>query len=175
MKWSALVSVLLLVLGVYAQQIYKSVDRNGRVSYSNEPAQGAATVESIAPPPAPSPEEIERAQQRYLELEARDAQREEERREQELEDQRQRQIREDLELKRRIANRKPSNVTVINQSPYYQGTDFWVGGNPPWEHPGKPHHMPGPDKPELREPSGPANAPSPRNSGSNGGFSWPGN
>ncbi|MGH8550131.1 MAG: DUF4124 domain-containing protein [Methylococcales bacterium] len=178
MKWLTLVSILLLSHGIPAQQIYKSVDQNGNVSYSSEPAKAAVQVETIASPPTPSPEEVERAQQRYLELEARDARREEERREQELEILLQRQIRADLELKRQIAiaNRKPANVTVINQNPYYQYPYFGGGVNQPvWHNRTEPKHLPGPQNPELPKPFGSVNAPLHPKSGTGGGFVWPGN
>ena len=104
MKWLLCVSVLLTTYGVLAQQIYKSIDKDGNVSYSSEPITNAVKVETVAPPPEPSPEEVERAQRRYLELEARDAERENERREQEHEALRRQQIKADTDLRRQLAN-----------------------------------------------------------------------
>lgn len=52
-------SVLLLAAGlaggVCAQTLYKSVDQNGKVIYSDKPSPNAATVKEIEAPPAPAP------------------------------------------------------------------------------------------------------------------------
>jgi Domain of unknown function (DUF4124) len=161
MKWLTLVSLLLIMQGVPAQQIYKSVDKDGNVSYSSEPAKGAVEVKTVAPPPRPSPEEVERAQQRYLDLEARDAQREFERREQEQEELLRRQIREDMELKRQIANQKSGDVIVINQNPYYWGRPY----QPRFHKRGKPRHGTLPGKPVGPKLQGQAGTPLYRNLG----------
>ncbi|MCI0654112.1 MAG: DUF4124 domain-containing protein [Methylococcaceae bacterium] len=174
MKWLALASVLLLIQGVEAQQIYKSVDKNGKVIYSSQPASGAVKVETVAPPAAPSQQEVERAQQRYLELEARDAEREEGRREQERENLRQRQIEEDLALKRKIANRKPPKVIVV-PNPYYQdpyyGGGYWGGPYPPPHRPIEPKPLPAPEPPHSNQSFAPVGgAPLYRKSGSGPNF-----
>ena len=158
MKPLALAFVLLFVQSVSAQQIYKSVDKQGNVSYSSEPAKGAVKVETVAPPPAPSRQDVEQAQERYRELEARDAEREASRREQEKEYQRQQQIRADLDLKRQIADqnkRRSPSVIVINRNPWYWGRPY----PPLW----RDHHRPGshsmPQNPPVPGRSGPVTAP----------------
>jgi Domain of unknown function (DUF4124) len=119
MKLLVSLCCLIAIEGAAAQQIFKSVDQHGNVSYSSEPASGAVEVKIITPPPGPSPEEVERARQRYFELEARDAQREFERRQEEIAELRRQQIQADLELRRQIAEQKPGNVILINENPYY--------------------------------------------------------
>lgn len=143
MKCLQFVFVLLVTPAVSAQQIYKSVDHNGHVSYSSFPGKGAMKVETVAPPPPPDPLEVERAQQRLREWEASNAEREIAQREQERENLRQKQIREDLQLKRRIAKQKPTNIAGIDQNPYsyYWGAPYQPAGYYPpnyWNAPYQP-------------------------------------
>lgn len=128
MRWLIFVLILFITQGVGAEPIYKSIDKHGNVTYSSKPLKGATEVESVTLPPPPSPEEVERAKQRYLDLEARDAEREVQRQEEEREKLLQRQIQTDLELKRELASRKPPKVYIINQNPYYWGRPF----HPAW-------------------------------------------
>ncbi|MGR9105826.1 MAG: DUF4124 domain-containing protein [Gammaproteobacteria bacterium] len=142
MKWLILLCGLMIGLQATAQQIYKSIDRDGRISYSSEPEKGAVRVEKVVPLPAPSPEEIESARQRYRELEARDAEREKLRREQELETLRREQILADLELKREIARQSSRDRVVSNPSPYPYAPYSYYWGRP--YYPSRPGHRPNP-------------------------------
>lgn len=138
---------LLFVGIVTAAPIYKSIGKNGHVTYSSTPMESAVRVELVGHPRAPDPREIERARERLEEFQIREAQLESTRREQQQEALRQRQIQEDLALKRKIANQKPVNVVVINQAPGYRpwssvptqlwpspdiiAPDHWRGRQPP--------------------------------------------
>ncbi|MGH8547480.1 MAG: DUF4124 domain-containing protein [Methylococcales bacterium] len=116
---------VLFLSAASAQPIYKSIDKNGNVTYSSAPIKSALKVISVAHPPAPDPREAGRARIRLREFQIREANLEKIQREQEREAIRQRQIEEYLALKRRIANRGPANVTVINRNPSTRGLPFW--------------------------------------------------
>jgi Domain of unknown function (DUF4124) len=142
MKWLILISMLLAWQEAAAQQIYKSVDRDGNISYSSEPASDAVSVETVELPPPPGEDEIEQAQQRYLELEARDLDRELERQRQEEENLLRLQIQADLELRRQLADQQPASPVIIEQYPYYE---YWGPPYaPPWHRPSGPRHPPSP-------------------------------
>lgn len=155
MKWLLWVPFVLATYEVLAQQIYKSIDKNGNVSYSSEPVTNAVEVETVTPPPKPSLEEVEHAQRRYRELEARDSEREKERREQDRDALQRQQIRADRELMRQLTNQKPANVIVINQNPYYWGRGY----RPRWRKPIKPEPRPIPEQPVQRKFLGPSKLP----------------
>jgi hypothetical protein len=55
--------LLILPFSVNAQQMYKSVDEKGNVSYSSTPASQAVEVKEVAPPPPVSNEQIRHSQQ----------------------------------------------------------------------------------------------------------------
>jgi len=55
--------LLILPFSVNAQQMYKSVDKDGNVSYSSTPKSQAAEVEKITPPPIISDEQKLHSQQ----------------------------------------------------------------------------------------------------------------
>ncbi|MGH8560007.1 MAG: DUF4124 domain-containing protein [Methylococcales bacterium] len=138
-----------------AQQIYKSVDKNGKVTYSSEPVKNAVAVKTVAHPAPLNPREVEHAQKRLQEFEAREAEREKEQRDQEREALRQRQIQADLELKREIANQKPANVILVNQYPFVRSSRYRPMGNlrnTPMPHTPAPQPMPQPttEPKELR-------------------------
>ena len=56
--------LLILPFSVNAQQMYKSIDERGNVSYSSTPSSQAVEVKEVAPPPPVSNEQIRRSQQR---------------------------------------------------------------------------------------------------------------
>jgi Domain of unknown function (DUF4124) len=56
-------SLLFVVCNAPAEPIYKSIDRNGNISYAAVPAPNAVAVERIVPLPAPSEEEVRRAEE----------------------------------------------------------------------------------------------------------------
>lgn len=67
------------------EEIYKSVDQAGKVTYSNVPLAGAVTTKTVEPPHQPTPEEVSAAEQQHqliktfgAELEQNRKQREEE-------------------------------------------------------------------------------------------------
>jgi hypothetical protein len=66
MSQRSTVFVLLAVVapGVSAQPVYKSVDAEGNVTYSDTPGADAASVEAAPLLPAPSTEQVERARER---------------------------------------------------------------------------------------------------------------
>jgi hypothetical protein len=68
-----------------ADQIYKSVDQAGKVTYSAAPLAGAVTTKMVEPPHQPTPEQVSAAEEQYqfvktlgAELEKNRKQREEE-------------------------------------------------------------------------------------------------
>jgi hypothetical protein len=56
-------SLLILPFSVNAQQMYKSVDERGNVSYSSTPSSQAVEVKEVAPPPPVTDEQIRHSQQ----------------------------------------------------------------------------------------------------------------
>ena len=52
---------------VYAE-IYKSIDKDGRITYSNTPMPGAVTTAVLDNPPAPSEEDVRAAQEAYKQI-----------------------------------------------------------------------------------------------------------
>ncbi|GEM_PF-1953977 len=130
MKKILIILVLLAVNAVDAAPIYKSVDHDGNVSYSETPPDRAAKIETVTPPPPPSEQDVARAKQRYRDLEIRDAQRERER--QNLANQKamQEQQRAYADMKRQLSKQKSSNVIVINQNPTYRRVYPWRKGRP---------------------------------------------
>ena len=68
-----------------ADQIYKSVDQAGKVTYSTAPLANAVTTKTVEPPHQPTPEQVSAAEEQYqlvktlgAELEKNRKQREEE-------------------------------------------------------------------------------------------------
>ncbi len=62
--------LMLLPLGAGAEQIFRSVDRQGHVTFSDEPLQNAVDVDTVKLPEEPSEAEISRAQERVKQTEA---------------------------------------------------------------------------------------------------------
>ena len=63
MKFYVYFFLLILPFSVNAQQMYKSVDEKGNVSYSSTPSSQAVEVKEVAPPPPVSNEQIRHSQQ----------------------------------------------------------------------------------------------------------------
>lgn len=125
-----------------AQVLYKSVDAQGRVTYSEHPVAGAVKTEGVPIAPGPSPEEAERAKARVQAIEeAADTEYQElmERRKQEAEAreeaERQRAEREAREAFER--QRYADDGTYIRSYPY-----GWR-----WPYPHPPIHPPIPPRP----------------------------
>lgn len=57
--------LLIIIPAVHAESIYKSVDENGRVSYSSTPSDNSQSAEKMDIVPPPSEAEIEAAKQRH--------------------------------------------------------------------------------------------------------------
>jgi len=57
--------LLILPLSVNAQQMYKSVDEKGNVSYSSTPPAEAAAVKKVAPPTPLTDEQVLQGQQQH--------------------------------------------------------------------------------------------------------------
>lgn len=152
--------ILTLVLSALALAespvIYKSVDEQGRVTYSSEPVQGAVKVEEVQTTPAPPVQETDNARDRTEsmmdmanELEQGRLQKEKLRTEQQLQQQRLAQQQAQLEQQQKL---------LEEMQQYNNG---WAGGVY-WPYPpaGKPFprppHKPRPPRPKpkpLPEPS----------------------
>lgn len=64
-------SALFLALGqVHAEKVYKSVDAEGRVSFSDQPATDAVATEKVKIAPGPSAQDVQAAKQRHRAIEA---------------------------------------------------------------------------------------------------------
>jgi hypothetical protein len=118
-----LAGVLVTVQAAAQPQVYKWVDTNGNVTYSENPPPDAGAAEWIKLPPPPPPPEIEAAQQRAKAL-------------QELGD---RLARERLEREAQLAEeRRAAREEQAPQQPAVPppdagdngGYDWWVPGNP---------------------------------------------
>ena len=134
MKKILIIPVLWAINGVVAAPIYKSVDQNGHVSYSETPPDRAAKIETVTPPPPPSEQDVARAKQRYRELEIRDAQRERERQDLAHQKAMREQQRAYADLKHQQSKQKSPNVIVINQNPTYRPVYPWRKGRPGKNH-----------------------------------------
>jgi len=65
-KFIKIMPLLLITLsGTHAETIYKSVDENGRVSYSSTPPESHKEIEKVNITPPPSEAEIQAAKQRH--------------------------------------------------------------------------------------------------------------
>jgi hypothetical protein len=60
-------ALLLATIAAGAESIYKSVDREGRVTYSSQPPSKAARIEAVKVPPTPSAEATDEAIKRIKE------------------------------------------------------------------------------------------------------------
>ena len=65
---AAMLLFLICIPFASAQTVYKTVDEQGRVSYTSTPPSGDSPVEELVPPPEPSPEAVEAARQREKDL-----------------------------------------------------------------------------------------------------------
>ena len=154
MKKTGLVRVLSVVLwlplAAFAQDaIYKSVDKEGHVTYSAQPPPGAAKVEDVQLPPGPSEEAVQESLERAKSIgeaaDARyDATMEQRRQEAEARKKAQEQAAA-AEQQRRIEE----SLQEQESEPYY--SDFWPGWRRPIPpHPPYPPHPPRPPHPPLR-------------------------
>lgn len=69
MKTLSLICLFCLLATAHGQTIYKTVDEEGKVSYSTTEPNDAVNTEVIAAPQEPSQEDIDAARQRQAELE----------------------------------------------------------------------------------------------------------
>jgi len=67
MKLLAIICLMGLWGAAYAQAVYKTVDEQGRVSYTSTPPQNMDKVEVLDAPPEPTPEELAAAKKRQEE------------------------------------------------------------------------------------------------------------
>ena len=65
---AAMLLFLICIPFASAQTDYKTVDEQGRVSYTSTPPSGGSPVEELVPPPEPSAEAVEAARQREKDL-----------------------------------------------------------------------------------------------------------
>ena len=68
----------------YGQNVYKTIDANGKVSYSSTAPENMDDVQTLAPPPEPTQREIDAAKQRQAEYQQQSRQREQAREQQKL-------------------------------------------------------------------------------------------
>jgi hypothetical protein len=69
MKTLTIICLSSLLTAVHAQNIYKTVDDQGNVSYSSSVGENTKNVEVLTPPPEPSAKDVEAARQQQKELE----------------------------------------------------------------------------------------------------------
>ena len=79
MKLLTILSLMSLSFFVYAQAVYKTVDEQGRVSYSSTAPQNLNKVEVLEAPPEPTPEEVEAAKKQQAQYREDRLQREQQR------------------------------------------------------------------------------------------------
>jgi hypothetical protein len=60
-----LISTCLIAPGSYAENIYKTIDNNGNVSYSSSPPAANQQSEKITVPPPPSDDDVNSAKNRH--------------------------------------------------------------------------------------------------------------
>jgi cell division protease FtsH len=124
----AFAALLVTAHAAAQQQVYKWVDPNGHVTYSETPPPGAVSPEPIDLLPPPAPTDVEAAQQRAQAM-------------QELSDQltRAREEREaEVEQERRGAREE-----MARQQAYELPPDMGDGGDYGWWVPGGPSYPPG--------------------------------
>ncbi|MFZ0788628.1 MAG: DUF4124 domain-containing protein [Chromatiaceae bacterium] len=142
-------AVAVLPFAVLAEQIYKSIDASGAVTYSAEPPLNASTVESLEIPPRPSEEATKAALER-----AREVQKEAgagyeatmDRRQQEAE------ARAKAQEEARTAE-QARRATDATDEPDGEPVYIWYRGDrirPQPPHPPHPPHPPRPPHPPLR-------------------------
>jgi hypothetical protein len=136
------VLLLLVAATAAAEPIYKSADRDGRVSYSSFPPDDAQTISLLSLEPPPSEEQVRQAQAQHEVFEEYNAERAKERKERAEEAQRQ---------------RAAAGALVVIERPYAVPVAEW-----PWwglatvppphparpPRPGRPHH-PVPPPPRI--------------------------
>ena len=83
-RYSLLFCLSCLINTAYAQNIYKSIDESGNVTYTSIAPEKMDNVQTLTPPPEPTQEEIEAAKQRLADIEQQNQQREQARMEQQL-------------------------------------------------------------------------------------------
>lgn len=62
------VALLLLSTAVMGEEIYRTVDDEGNVTYTDQPPTGKQKAEKVELPPGPSPESIQESQERNREI-----------------------------------------------------------------------------------------------------------
>ena len=148
------VSMLAPMSSIQAQGVYKSVDADGNVVYSDAPPADATVTEEVELPPGPSKEEIAEAQQRGRELQASvDKMVEERQKKEAAQAEKRRQMEERLreqEMEDRLA--RPEELERRDQyrdwgAYYYRPYPPIWGGKP--DHPDRPGIPGRPDRPGI--------------------------
>ena len=125
----------------HAQQLYKWVDSEGRVTYSSTPPPAGARAETVAKPLQPSPEEIRQSEERVQREEAQARELKQQRLEQEAAE----REREAEEARLRALQSPPPPVVI--EKPVYVPQPMTyppVMAPPPPERPPRPVPIPVP-------------------------------
>ncbi len=156
------------------ERIYKSIDDEGRVTYSSEPVQDAVQSHQLEPAPAPADHAIEdsRVQAQSLRERADEVYRAlmEQREQRRAEAERLRREKEKREQERRrqeLLERLSRPVPAYAPPGYWYGGRYWHG-NRPWR-PRPPAHRPSPPSPGPSHPQ----TPPPRGSEAGGRAGFP--
>lgn len=154
-SYLALLSAALLpaTVAVVAGSIYKSVDEEGRITYSSQPPGEAAKTEAMRVPPSPSAEATDEAVKRIEETEKEmDAQFKSlmERRQQKAEERKEARERKRLEQEAAEQQRRYAEALRRNSVYYppYRGHWLWpYPPHPPVHPPHPPRSAPLPNRP----------------------------
>lgn len=76
LKYALAFSLSGMISLAYAQNVYKSIDESGKVSYTTTAPEQMDNVQTLTPPPEPSQANIDAAKQRLTEYEQQSQQRE---------------------------------------------------------------------------------------------------
>ena len=139
-----------------AQEVYKSIDAEGNVIYSDAPPANAAATKEVELPPGPSKEEIADAQRRGQEFQASVDKMVEERKKKEaalaekrrLQEERERELEMDARLARLEELEERQSYRDWGAYYYRPYPPIW-GGKP--DYPDRPGHRPGiPERPIVK-------------------------
>lgn len=116
LRYGLLFCLSCLIGTAYGQDIYKSTDANGNVSYTTTAPERMDNVQTLAPPPEPSQADIDAAEQRLAEYEQQSQLREQARMEQQLAEA-QAQSAQSTHTVERIVERQTIPVPVTRRRP----------------------------------------------------------
>lgn len=139
---------LILFTGISsAQPLIKSIDKSGKVTYSDHPLDGATSVTEVEPPPQPSKEAVKEAEERLQRLIEEDAKAEKERKA--AEEARRKEALERMRSRPKVIVIKEKRTPQPNT--YYLYPPHHPGVHPPGHRP-PAHKPPGQRPPGARPP-----------------------